>query len=78
MKGQLSTLEDHYLDLSGKAVIVTGANLGIGKESAKKFAEMMLPELVSSPLNANGTSLLKIIIRPCDFIDPCSKDSGEG
>lgn len=72
--GQYSTLEDPHLDLSGKTVIVTGANVGLGKESAKKFAAMKPARLVSSPVNSDAKSLLENIIQLCDFTDPCRKD----
>lgn len=62
---QFLTLEDTYLDLSGKTVIVTGANAGLGKESAKKFAAMNPARLVSFPLNAVNKCLPKNIIHSC-------------
>lgn len=72
--GQYSTLEDPHLDLSGKTVIVTGANVGLGKESAKKFAAMKPARLVSSSVDADDKSLLKSIIQSCDITDPCSEN----
>lgn len=39
--GSIANVEDFRTDLSGKTVIVTGANIGLGFECAKHLASMM-------------------------------------
>lgn len=49
-KGLKTDLPHAYVDLSGTTVVVTGANIGLGKEAATKLAAMKPAKLVSDQL----------------------------
>jgi len=62
LRDQWAHLPDTYEDLTGKTVIVVGANVGLGYEAAKKFAKMNPGRLILACRNKEkGDNAVKMI-----------------